>query len=166
MITNAGASGLPSTSRSLGASLRRAWLGYQLRMDSAMSEMGFGERRFPDGRVLRLCSREAGSTISGIGRELGITRQGASKVVAHLCESGYVAVVDSTTSKREKSVVLTPRGIDYLEHQRLAARSIEDEIRAELGGAAISALEALLDALDAGENVRLHAYLRRSSGGY
>jgi DNA-binding MarR family transcriptional regulator len=157
-------SGVPSTSLGLGAALRRAWLGYQLRMDGAMSEMGFGERRFPDGRVLRMCSREAGSTISGIGRELGITRQGASKVVAHLRDSGYVAVVDSMTSKREKSVVLTPRGIDYLEHQRLAARSIEDELRAELGGAAFSALGALLNALDAGEDVRLRAYLRRSSG--
>ena len=83
-----------------------------------MAEAGFGERRFPDGRVLRVCSGEAGSTISAIGRELGITRQGASKVVAHLHDRGYVAVADSTTSKREKSVILTPRGIDYLAHQR------------------------------------------------
>ena len=76
-----------------------------------------------------------------------------------------MTVVDSTTSKREKSVVLTPRGIDYLEHQRLAARSIEDEIRAELGGAAISALEALLDTSSPRER-SLRPYLRRSSGGY
>ncbi len=129
-----------------------------------MAEAGFGERRFPDGRVLRLCSGDAGSTISAIGRELGITRQGASKVVAHLRDRGYVAVADSTTSKREKSVVLTPRGIDYLAHQRTAAQAIEDELRAELGQAAFSALGALLDALDAGEEVRLRAYLRRSSG--
>ncbi len=128
-----------------------------------MSETGFGERRFPDGRVLRVCSGEAGSTISAIGRELGISRQGASKVVAHLRDRGYVSVADSMTSKREKSVALTSRGIDYLAHQRLAARSIEDELRAELGGAAFSALEALLDALDPGEDVRLRAYLRRSS---
>ncbi len=128
-----------------------------------MSEMGFGERRFPDGRVLRMCSPEAGSTISGIGRELGITRQGATKVVAHLRDSGYVSVVDSMTSKREKSVVLTPQGIEYLEHQRRAAQSIEDELRVEIGGTAFSALGALLDALDAGEDVRLRAYLRRSS---
>ena len=128
-----------------------------------MSEMGFGERRFPDGRVLRVCSGQAGSTISAIGRELGITRQGASKVVAHLRDRGYVAITDSTTSKREKSVVLTPRGIDYLAGQRVAARSIEDELRAELGAAAFSALAALLDALDAGEEVRLRGYLRRTS---
>ena len=110
-----------STSVGLGPALRRAWLGYQLRLDAAMAEAGFGERRFPDGRVLRLCSGQAGSTISAIGRELGITRQGASKVVGHLRDRGYVAVADSTTSKREKSVVLTSHGTDYLRAQRAAA---------------------------------------------
>lgn len=148
---------------SLGAALRRAWLGYQLRLDRAMADAGFGERRFPDGRVLRVCSDEAGSTISAIGRELGITRQGASKVVADLSDRDYVRVADSTTSKREKSVVLTPLGVDYLAHQRVAAQKIEDEMRAELGDAAFTALGGLLSALDAGEGVRLRAYLRRSS---
>ena len=163
MVSDTDTSGVPSPSLALGAALRRAWLGYQLRLDRAMAEAGFGERKFPDGRVLRLCSGEAGSTISAIGRELGMSRQGASKVVAHLREHGYVAVADSRTSKREKSVVVTPRGLDYLAHQLAAARAIEDDLRAELGEAAFSALSALLDALDAGEGVRLRAYLRRSS---
>jgi DNA-binding MarR family transcriptional regulator len=163
VVPSADVPGVPSTSLGLSAALRRAWLGYQLRLDRAMAEAGFGERGFPDGRVLRVCSGEAGSTISAIGRELGITRQGASKVVVHLRERGYVAVADPTTSKREKSVMLTKRGIDYLAHQRAAARAIEDELRAELGEAGFSALEALLDALDAREELRLRAYLRRSS---
>jgi DNA-binding MarR family transcriptional regulator len=128
-----------------------------------MAEAGFGQREFPDSRVLRVCSVDAGSTISAIGRELGVTRQGASKVVAHLRDRGYLAVADSTTSKREKSVILTPRGTDYLAHQHAAARAIEDDLRAELGEAVLSALRALLDALDAGQGVRLRAYLRRSS---
>jgi DNA-binding MarR family transcriptional regulator len=152
-----------STGVRLGAALRRAWLGYQLRLDGAMADAGFGERRFPDGRVLRTCADNAGATISAIGRELGITRQGASKVVAHLCDRGYVVVTDSTTSKRERSVVLTARGIDYLTHQRAAAQAIEDELRAELGDEILSALRTLLQALDPGEDVRLRAYLRRSS---
>jgi DNA-binding MarR family transcriptional regulator len=163
VVPDADTSGVPSTSLGLGAALRCAWLGYQLQLDRAMAEAGFGERTFPDGRVLRVCSAEAGSTISAIGRELGITRQGASKVVVHLRDRGYVAVADSTTSKRERSVMLTQRGIDYLAHQRAAARAIEDELRAELGEAALSALGALLDALDAGEGLCLRAYLRRSS---
>ncbi len=60
-------------------------------------------------------------------------------------------------------MTVTSRGIDYLAHQRAAARTIEDELRAELGEAAFSALGTLLDALDAGEGLRLRAYLRRSS---
>jgi DNA-binding MarR family transcriptional regulator len=128
-----------------------------------MADGGFGERRFPDGRVLRVCSDEAGSTISAIGRELGITRQGASKVVGELSERGYLAVADSSTSKREKSVVLTLLGVDYLTHQHAAAQAIEDELRAQLGDAIFTALAALLVALDAGEGVRLRAYLRHSS---
>jgi predicted transcriptional regulator len=100
-------------------------------MDRAMADAGSGERRFPDGRVLRLCSGEAGSTISAIGREVGITRQGASKVVTDLRDRGYVTVADSTTSKREKSVTVTSRGIDYLADQSAAARTIEDELRAD-----------------------------------
>jgi DNA-binding MarR family transcriptional regulator len=128
-----------------------------------MADAGFGERRFPDGRALRLCSDEAGSTISAIGRELGITRQGAGKVVRHLHDCGYVVVADSAVSRREKSVALTARGIDYLRIQRLAARKIENELRTELGEAGFSALFALLDAFDEGDQPRMGIYLRRST---
>ena len=78
----------------------------------------------------------------------------ASKVVADLSDRDYVRVADSTTSKREKSVVLTPLGVDYLAHRRVAAQKIEDEMRAELGDATFTALGGLLSALDAGEGVR------------
>lgn len=145
----------------LGPALRRAWLGYQLRLDAALADAGFAERRFPDGRVLRLCSGPAGSTISAIGRELDITRQGASKVVGHLRNRGYVSVTDSATSGREKSVTLTARGIEYLEAQRRASRSIEDELRAELGQAGFSALGELLQSLGGhAEHLQMRDYLK------
>ena len=100
--TDARADTVTPQSAGLGPALRRAWLGYQLRLDAAMADAGFGERRFPDGRVLRLCSGQAGSTISAIGRELGITRQGASKVVGQLRDRGYVAVADSADQQEGK----------------------------------------------------------------
>lgn len=151
-------------SAGLGPALRRAWLGYQLRLDAAMAEAGFGERRFPDGRVLRLCSGQAGSTISALGRELGITRQGAGKVVAHLSDRGYVTVSDSVTSGREKSVTLTSRGIEYLGVQHGAAREIERELQATLGEAGFAGLMALLNALDPGDRPRMRTYLQHSAG--
>jgi DNA-binding MarR family transcriptional regulator len=128
-----------------------------------MADAGFGERRFPDGRVLRLCAGHAGSTISAIGRELGMTRQGAGKVVGHLSESGYVTVADSSTSRREKSVALTARGADYVRAQDVAARAIENELRSTLGETGFSGLFVLLDALDTGEAPRLRTYLQRSA---
>lgn len=155
-------SSAPSLTIGLGPALRRAWLGYQLRLDTAMAKAGFAERRFPDGRVLRLCAGEVGSTISAIGRELGITRQGAAKVVAHLRERGYVTVADSPSSGREKSVTLTVHGMAYLDAQRTAARSIERELFANLGGAGFSALEMLLGALgDRHDDALMRDYLRQ-----
>ena len=174
LLTSSGCAPVPSSDtdvvkgiasrRNRLASDRRcdaAWIGYQLRLDQAMAAAGFGERRFPDGRVLRLCSNPAGSTISAIGREIGITRQGAAKVVAHLSDRGYVSVADSASSGREKSVTVTSRGIEYLEAQRSAAQSIEAELRSELGEAGFSALRTLLDTLGGqGEQIRMRDYLR------
>jgi DNA-binding MarR family transcriptional regulator len=146
----------------LGPALRRAWLGYQRRVDTAMADAGFDDRRFPDGRVLRLCAGTTGSTISAVGRELGMTRQGAGKVVGRLRDRGYVAVTDSATSGREKSVTLTSRGSNYLAAQRTAARRIERRLREELGETGFSALYELLDALGQAEDIRLGTYLQRS----
>jgi DNA-binding MarR family transcriptional regulator len=152
----------PGHSADLGPSLRRAWLGYQRRLDEAMAEAGFNDRRFPDGRVLRLCSNPSGSTISAIGRELDMTRQGAGKVVGFLRDRGYLSVADSATSRREKSVTITTQGAAYLAAQRKAARSIDGQLRAELGEAGLAALGALLHALGQGEEARMRSYLQRS----
>jgi DNA-binding MarR family transcriptional regulator len=127
-----------------------------------MVDAGFGERRFPDGRVLRLCS-DQGSTISAIGREIGITRQGAGKVVSQLRDCGYVVVEDSSTSGREKSVILTDLGANYLRQHRAAARAIERELRAQLGESAFSSLMSLIDTLGQGEQPRMQSYLRGST---
>lgn len=145
----------------LGASLRRAWIGYQVRLDEAMSTAGFDDRRFPDGRVLRMCSDPAGTTISQIGRQLGITRQGAGKIVAALRDRGYVEVGASTSSGREKTVTLTPRATAYLTAQRKAARRIERQLGAEIGHEGLASLHQLLDALGGGEDLRMNVYLRR-----
>ena len=144
----------------LGAALRRAWIGYQVRLDEAMSAAGFDDRRFPDGRVLRMCSDPAGTTISQIGRELGITRQGAGKIVGALHDRGYVEVGASMSSGREKTVTLTPRATAYLTAQRKAARRIERQLGAEIGHDGLASLHQLLDALGGGEDLRMNVYLR------
>jgi DNA-binding MarR family transcriptional regulator len=156
-------SGLPGrkkTGSGLGAALRRAWVGYQRRLDEQMAAAGFDDRKFPDGRVLRICARSTEMTASQIGRELGISRQGAAKVVGDLRGRGYVEVVASATSGREKIVSLTPRAVDYLAAQRKAARAIERQLRAQIGVEGFEGLARLLDALSGDDQPRMSDYLR------
>jgi DNA-binding MarR family transcriptional regulator len=145
----------------VGAALRRAWVGYQRRLDEEMKKAGFADRSFPDGRVLRLCSGPEGTTISHIGRELGITRQGASKIVAALHDRRYVTLGASVTDGREKIVKLTPRAVDYLATQRRAARTIESQLRRQLGPDALLSLFRLADALGGDDDPRMSDYLRQ-----
>jgi DNA-binding MarR family transcriptional regulator len=149
-----------ATPRRLGAALLYAWLGYQTGLDAEMAEAGFADRRLPDGRVLRLCAGSDDLTISDIGRTLGITRQGASKIVASLGERGYVSVGGSALDARGKIVTLTPQATDYLAAHSRAADRIERRLRRQLGPEAFGALEALLTALGPGEDVPPRDYIR------
>jgi DNA-binding MarR family transcriptional regulator len=90
-------------------------------------------------------------TISAIGRELGITRQAASKIVAGGRDRGYVSLSPSPTDGREKIVRLTARALDYLTAQRAAERRIAAQLRRELGPDAFDGLSRLLDVLGARE---------------
>jgi DNA-binding MarR family transcriptional regulator len=147
----------------LGPALRRAWVGYQRRLDLQMAEAGFPDRGFPDGRVLRLCARSGEVTASEIGRELGITRQGAGKIVADLRERGYVTLGSSPGDARQKVISLTPRARDYLAAQRAAARRIEQELTEQVGTQALESLFVLLEALGGEEDqLGMRDYLRRA----
>jgi DNA-binding MarR family transcriptional regulator len=128
-----------------------------------MAAAGFADRGFPDGRVLRLCSRSAGLTAARIGRELGISRQGAGKIVAALLDGGYVTLGTSPGDGREKVVTLTPRGTGYLTAQRAAVHRIQDQIRESVGADAYDSLYALLEALDGETQPGLRDYLRRAA---
>jgi DNA-binding MarR family transcriptional regulator len=146
----------------LGPALRQAWVGYQRRLDAEMAAAGFEDRGFPDGRVLRLCSRFPDLTAARIGRELGISRQGAGKIVADLQDRGYVALSASSGDAREKIVALTPRGTDYLTAQRAAVRHIQDQIREIVGTDVYESLYTLLEVLDGETQPRLRDHLRRA----
>jgi DNA-binding MarR family transcriptional regulator len=143
----------------LGADLRRAWLGYHQRLNTELADEGFADRSLPDGRVLRLCAREADTTISGIGRRLGISRQGAAKIVASLVERGYVTATTSRTNGRAKVVAVTPRAADYLQSIRRARLEIDAALRAELGDKPFAALEHLLRAIATDDDASQSVFL-------
>ena len=126
----------------LGPRLAHAWIGYHRRVQERLTAAGFEDQNFPDGLILRL-ARRGDTTISDIGRELGITRQGASKLVAGLRERGYVELEKSTVDGRGKVVRPTPHARARLAAAREARRVVDAEIRTEIGDDAFQALETL-----------------------
>jgi DNA-binding MarR family transcriptional regulator len=146
-------------STNLGPALRRALIGYRHRLDEELRAAGFADRAFPDGRVLRICLRGSNVTVAHIGRELGITRQGAGKVVASLRERGYVTLSTSPVDAREKFVTLTDRATEFLTARRKAVRKIERQLRNEIGDDPFDSLQRLLAALGGNEQPQLTDYL-------
>jgi DNA-binding MarR family transcriptional regulator len=132
-------------------------------MDEELAAQGFTDHRFADRSVLRMCSGPEDTTISQIGRGLGITRQGASKIVGGLSRRGYVTVTTSPTNGREKIVRLTGRGAEYRAAMRQAAQTLERQLRAEVGSQELESFYRVLDALAGGEQAMPVAYLRELS---
>jgi DNA-binding MarR family transcriptional regulator len=110
-----------------------------------------------------MCAGTTQTTISEIGRQLGITRQGAGKVVTKLRDRRYVTVTASSTSGREKIVKPTARALDYLAAQRKATRKIERRLRTELGEDVFAGLYRLVEKLAGDDDLRLSDYLRKMS---
>ena len=138
----------------LGMALRRAQAGYRRQMDDQLAAAGFAGRQFPGGRVLRMCAGPGVTTISDVGRGLGITRQGASKIVAALREQGYLYVTPSHDDGREKILTLTPRAVDALLATYRAAGVIEKRVREEIGDEAMEQFFRILDVIADGEPVQ------------
>lgn len=129
----------------LGRELRRALTGYWRLIGTELAAAGFADRRFPEGRVLVMCAAPGQTTISDVGRRLGITRQGAGKIVARLTECGYLEVTPSPSDRREKTLTLTPRAEQFLAALRDAGHAVEARLRQEIGAGGV---EQLLRALD------------------
>jgi DNA-binding MarR family transcriptional regulator len=159
MVDKRAASG-DSPPPSLGPLLRRAWLGYQERIDEAVRLAGF-DRRYPDARVLRRCSHGDAMTISDLGRELGVTRQAAAKLVARLAEQGYVAATQSPTDRREKLITLTAQAEALLAAITTARRDVDEELRQTLGDGTVRSVQRLARTLTPKDRSRQHELWRR-----
>ena len=131
----------------LGRALRKAMNGYWHLIGAELTAAGFDDRRFPEGRVLAMCARPGETTISDVGRRLGITRQGAGKIVAGLRDRGYLITGPSSSDRREKVLSLTPRAVQFLATVQEAGRAVEAKLRAEVGADGVDQLFRALDVL-------------------
>jgi DNA-binding MarR family transcriptional regulator len=119
----------------------------ELRAD--LARRGFTDLGKSYGLVFRALADEA-LHLNELAHYLGITAQGASKLIDEMAERGYVERVPDPKDGRAKRLELAPRGRSVLAHARRFHRSYERQLRERLGprlaGDVRSALEGMLGA--------------------
>nr|WP_067564126.1 MarR family transcriptional regulator [Nocardia acidivorans] len=83
-------------------------------------------------------------TASQLGERLGITAQGAAKVLDEMVRHGYVERRADPADKRAKLLHLSDRGRDLLETVRAFHAEYERELIARVGADQVAAARAVL----------------------
>jgi DNA-binding MarR family transcriptional regulator len=113
-------------------------------MAQRLSVLGFEGYRRSDPLVMR--SLRGGEVpLGSLAVTLGLTRQGARKVVSGLVERGYARVVPSTSDSRRRIVALTPEGRDYLRAVVATLRALNDEVVANVDADQLAAAYSVLE---------------------
>jgi DNA-binding MarR family transcriptional regulator len=113
-------------------------------MAQRLDALGFRDYRRSDPLVMR--SLRGGEVpLGNLTATLGLTRQGARKVVSGLVERDYARVIASTIDSRRRIVQLTPRGRDYLRAVVATLRALNDEVVANVDAERLSAAYAVLE---------------------
>jgi DNA-binding MarR family transcriptional regulator len=109
--------------RALTLALRLLIDDMHVRLDAA----GFTDLRPAHGYVLNAAAQDGGVTASALAAILGMTKQGAAKVIGELVRAGYLQRSSSDTDGRAHPMTLTERGADAL----AAAAAVQDELEQE-----------------------------------
>jgi len=113
-------------------------------MSQRLSALGFEDYRRSDPLVLRSL-RTGEVPLGSLSATLGLTRQGARKVVSGLVERDYARVTSSTVDTRRRMVALTPRGREYLAAVVTTLRALNDVV---VGGVDADQLDAAYAVLE------------------
>jgi DNA-binding MarR family transcriptional regulator len=87
-----------------------------------------------------------GVTTAQLAQRLGMTKQGAAKLVTALERLGYLRVEPHASDRRARALVLTPHGRDLLERSVAVQRELEAEWSREVGPERMAALQEALAA--------------------
>ncbi|MEV0651234.1 MarR family winged helix-turn-helix transcriptional regulator [Phytomonospora sp. NPDC050363] len=112
-----------------------------------LAEQGFGDVRPAHGYVFQLLSNTHGSTAVEIAAHLGITKQGATQLLAELEDRGYVRRGPHPTDRRARIVTLTERGWACVAAVVAEWRAIEEGWAALVGRENLDAMHAGLAAI-------------------
>ncbi len=111
-----------------------------------LDERGFSDLGSAYGYVLRALADEP-LRPNELASRLGITPQGATKVVGEMVDRGYVELLPDPRDGRAKRVQLASRGKRLLAAARRFHAAYERRLRQRLGERAADTLRELLDAM-------------------
>lgn len=122
-------------------------------MHERLATEGFGDLRPAHGYVLSAAASSTGITASELAGSLGMTKQGAAKVIGELLEAGYLVRGGTSTDARARPATLTRRGRSARTAAARIQRQLEDEWAALVSPGDIAVvrrtLERVLDAAGA-----------------
>jgi DNA-binding MarR family transcriptional regulator len=133
-----------------GIVLGLAYVGFVDELHAELAAKGFGDLGRSYGYVFR--TLDAGpATATALARGLGITLQGASKLVAEMVERGYVVREADPGDARVKRLRLGPRGEGALAAARAFHRAYERKLIRRIGAERAGVVREVLTALAADE---------------
>lgn len=141
-----------------GILLNMAYGVFKRGLHEHLRQAGFDDLGTSFGYVLRALDKDQ-LNLKQVSQVLGITPQGALKVVEEMVAKGYVAREPDPLDARVKRLALTPRARSLLAQARKFHRRFESDLAAQLGEANAQrvrrALETLVARAEAREPVGL-----------
>ncbi|MFC9436543.1 MarR family winged helix-turn-helix transcriptional regulator [Nocardia sp. NPDC057030] len=126
-----------------GVLLGQAYQGFVQELHAHLAGHGHQVLGASYGYVLRTLADDA-LTASQLGEQLGITAQGAAKVVDEMVRQGYIERRADPNDKRAKLLHLSDRGRDMLDTVRAFHADYERRLTAKVGADQITAVRGVL----------------------
>ncbi|ASF08237.1 MarR family winged helix-turn-helix transcriptional regulator [Nocardia brasiliensis] len=126
-----------------GIMLGQAYQGFVRELHAHLATFGYHLTGASYGYVLRALA-ESPLTASQLAGQLGITAQGAAKVVDEMVRHGYVERRPDPADKRAKTLHLSERGRDILGKVREFHADYERRLAARVGPEHIATVRAVL----------------------
>ena len=109
-------------------------------LHAELAKHGHGQARPIHGFALQAIGPD-GTTVSELGRRLGVTKQAAAKTAAGLAEVGYITRQPSPHDARATVLTRTPRGQEMLDLSATIFEQLRRDWARRLGAEKVTAIE-------------------------
>jgi DNA-binding MarR family transcriptional regulator len=135
---------MPDTKEPLGRLMTSAVGAFIDEMHRRLDDLGYPELRPVHGFVFKTLGAD-GATTAQIGAHLGMSKQGAAKVVAQMTLLGYVTTVTDPDDARARPVVVTAAGREAMALAATVQGQLETELARAVGRADVEATRRVME---------------------